>query len=192
MAAVASFSVNYFDKRKDRHRQILVEMEEAALLPERLTFDRLGLTHDGSPLEPATLYRIKCTNVGRKTLTPVDTDKPFTATLADGELIEAKVGRISNSDAQLEVLEDAAADLSARRVQAPKTLVNRGNSILFLIIASANTKPPAVTLHADDFELVRKEDSARAESRLSVAAVLTLVFSVIGLITGTIALLSAL
>ncbi|GAA0491581.1 hypothetical protein Ade02nite_22400 [Paractinoplanes deccanensis] len=183
--AAASLLFSVLDKRKDRHRRIVVEVEQILLLPEIAGFpgSTFGVTLDGAPLDAPRFYVVRATNTGRASLRTADIEQPLTVRVADGRIVQAEAGFLDHPGSPPEVLEGVAVSGSGRAVQAPKTLLNRGNAIQFSLLTVGSTTPPQVSLRATDFKVVPKAE------RSAGAAWTVAVFTAIGVALALISIL---
>jgi hypothetical protein len=180
--AAASFLFTYLDKRKDRHRRILVETTKVTLIPEAAGFPSLGLTHGGAPLGSPSLYIVTATNIGQASLKATDIEKPLTVRISEGRIVEAEISFLDDTTSQPEIFEGLTTGPSEREIQAPKTLLNRGDAMRFRFITDGAVKPPVVSLRANDFEI------ASAYRSTTIRAVL-LLLGTLGALSGLLAVL---
>ncbi|MEV4345713.1 hypothetical protein AB0J83_14680 [Actinoplanes sp. NPDC049596] len=150
--AAAGLLFTILDKRKDRHRRVIVEVREVPLLPA-IAGPRIGLTLDGVLLDTPRLYVVRATNVGRAGLPRQDIEKPLTVTVDGGRLHLLTASFHDHPSSPPEPLKGVAANKEGLEIQAPKTLLNPGNTLQLLFITVGTAAAPQVSLRAKDFKV---------------------------------------
>ncbi|MEU8820637.1 hypothetical protein [Actinoplanes sp. NPDC048796] len=192
IVALMSFTYNVRDKRRDRDRLIEAEMSRTALLPDGIELPLLTISWDDQKLINPELWTFTFTNAGQVALKSGDIEQPPTITFFDGEVMAAIAGIRRPTNRERLIRQDEDVTIESLEVRAPKTLINPHNQLVVFVLTNGTKRAPEIDLGANDFSVVMKSGKTTSPTRAQVILVVGLMFTAVAVVTGTLALISAL
>ncbi|MEV6349156.1 hypothetical protein [Actinoplanes sp. NPDC051851] len=193
VVAIAGFLGHFIAADRKQAKRITTSSKVISLLPDIAAFKDLAMFCGGDSLDAPTLHEVEFSNVGRESVKPVDIERPCSVRFADGVIVQAVVGFREAPGSPVEMLEGKAIPGKAGRdVQAPKILLNPGNSLIFYVVVSGSSGQPVPSLHADGCHLMKESDGFRVDAGgipILVVAVLSTCVALVAAVSAVLSLL---
>ena len=187
--AIAASSVAFGLSMKPRGRARLIRYRiEEAGIPEDLDFIDLEVFHRGRVLTRPKLFTVTVHNAGEIALETRSIDRPPRVKFIDGEIVAYRVGSFNPPAEEPDLYRDDEVRKSDREIEAPGRLMNKGAGVVFMVLTDGCSRSPKVFLAATNFELEEEPPAPAPRRRLPVAWMPALVFGVVAVVTGLLAL----